>query len=75
LRLRSRTCLSRRPRCCSRRDRKAAMASSSRLLSVALKLERSHWNPYDKSGGQWLIALHPAARSSMVPGFLSHPPG
>jgi YfiR/HmsC-like len=53
----------------------AELKISSRLLSAALKLKRSHWNPYDKSGGQWLIALHPAATSSLVPTFFSRPLG
>jgi hypothetical protein len=44
----------------------AELKISSRLLSAALKLKRSHWNPYDKSGGQRLIASRPAATSSSV---------
>jgi hypothetical protein len=42
----------------------AELKISSRLLSAALKLKRSRWNPYDKSGGQWLLALRPAATSA-----------
>jgi hypothetical protein len=49
----------------------AELKISSRLLSAALKLKRSHWNPYDKSRGQWLLAVTPAsAISSAFPSFI-----
>jgi hypothetical protein len=54
----------------------ADLKISSRLLSAALKLKRSRWNPYDKSGGQWLLAANPIPEiAATLPSFISGLPG